>query len=121
MAGRPRGFPAPEKIAAAAQALKSIAVACFPELAKRPPTEVVASALAALEADPQFNAGLGGAIQSDGEVRVSAAIMDGARQSFSGVINALRVKHPSRHRVVSSVGEIAGDLAAGRADARPRT
>jgi L-asparaginase len=111
--GAPSRLPAPEKIAAAAQALESIAVACFPELAKRPPTEVVASALAALEADPQFNAGLGGAIQSDGEVRVSAAIMDGARQSFSGVINALRVKHPSvialslqseKSRVISQPG-----------------
>jgi L-asparaginase len=111
--GAPSRLPEPEKIAAAAQALESIAVKCFPELAKRSPTEVVACALAALEADPQFNAGLGGAIQSDGEIRVSAAIMDGARQSFSGVINALRVKHPSvialalqsqRSRVISQPG-----------------
>jgi len=111
--GAPSRLPEPEKIAAAAQALESIAVKCFPELAKRSPTEVVAYALAALEADPQFNAGLGGAIQSDGEIRVSAAIMDGARQSFSGVINALRVKHPSvialalqsqRSRVISQPG-----------------
>ncbi len=111
--GAPSRLPEPEKIAAAARALESIADDCFPELAKCTPTEVVARALAALELDPQFNAGLGGAIQSDGEIRVSAAIMDGSRQSFSGVINALRVKHPSvialslqtqRSRVISQPG-----------------
>jgi L-asparaginase len=56
---------------------------------------------------------LGGAIQSDGEIRVSAAVMDGSRQSFSGVINAMHVKHPClialslqerRSRVISQPG-----------------
>jgi L-asparaginase len=100
-------------VLAAARSLESIVEGCFREWAGRSPCEVVVEALQALEADPQFNAGLGAAIQSDGEIRVSAAVMDGSRQSFSGVINALRVQHPStialtlqgrRSRVISQPG-----------------
>ncbi len=47
-----------------------------------------------LENDPRFNAGTGSVLQSDGQIRMSAAIMDGGRQSFSGVINTARVKNP---------------------------
>jgi L-asparaginase len=47
-----------------------------------------------LEDDPQFNAGTGAVLQSDGQVRLSASLMDGATQIFSGVINAQRVQHP---------------------------
>jgi L-asparaginase len=93
--GAPSRLPEPEKVLSAVRALEAFASQCFPELASRSLCEVVVCALRALEHDPQFNAGLGGAIQSDGVIRVSASIMDGARQSFSGVINALHVKHPS--------------------------
>ena len=47
-----------------------------------------------LEDDPNFNAGTGSAIQSDGQVRMSASLMDGDRLSFSGVVNAMRLKNP---------------------------
>lgn len=47
-----------------------------------------------LEDDPNFNAGTGSALQSDGQIRMSAALMDGERQAFSGVINAMRLKNP---------------------------
>ncbi|MBJ7901410.1 MAG: isoaspartyl peptidase [Cyanobacteria bacterium RI_101] len=47
-----------------------------------------------LENEPRFNAGTGSVLQSDGQVRMSAALMDGARQNFSGVINVSRVKNP---------------------------
>jgi L-asparaginase len=47
-----------------------------------------------LEDDPIFNAGTGSAIQSDGQIRMSASLMDGERQSFSGVINAMSLAHP---------------------------
>jgi L-asparaginase len=47
-----------------------------------------------LEDDPTFNAGTGSAIQSDGQIRMSASLMDGESQSFSGVINAMRLAHP---------------------------
>jgi L-asparaginase len=93
--GAPSRMPEPEKVLSAARSLEVIAGQCFKELASRALCEVVVGALQALELDPQFNAGLGAAIQSDGEIRVSASVMDGSRQSFSGVINALRVKHPS--------------------------
>ncbi len=47
-----------------------------------------------LEDQPMFNAGTGSVLQSDGQIRMSAALMDGAKQRFSGVINVSRVKHP---------------------------
>jgi L-asparaginase len=47
-----------------------------------------------LENDPRFNAGTGSVLQSDGQIRMSAALMDGALQRFSGVINVSRVKNP---------------------------
>lgn len=47
-----------------------------------------------LENQPTFNAGTGSVLQSDGQIRMSAALMDGARQRFSGVINVSRVRHP---------------------------
>ena len=47
-----------------------------------------------LENQPTFNAGTGSVLQSDGQIRMSAALMDGARQRFSGIINVSRVRHP---------------------------
>ncbi|MEB3163363.1 MAG: isoaspartyl peptidase/L-asparaginase [Prochlorothrix sp.] len=47
-----------------------------------------------LEDEPRFNAGTGSVLQSDGQIRMSAALMDGQRQRFSGVINVSRVKNP---------------------------
>lgn len=47
-----------------------------------------------LEDDPRFNAGTGSVLQSDGQIRMSAALMSGQQQRFSGVINIFRVQHP---------------------------
>lgn len=47
-----------------------------------------------LEDDPRFNAGTGSVLQSDGQIRMSAALMDGRYQRFSGVINVSRVQNP---------------------------
>jgi L-asparaginase len=47
-----------------------------------------------LEDDPRFNAGTGSVLQSDGQIRMSASLMDGITQRFSGVINVSRVQHP---------------------------
>ena len=47
-----------------------------------------------LEDDPLFNAGTGSQIQSDGKIRMSAALMNGLDQKFSGVINVENVKNP---------------------------
>ncbi len=47
-----------------------------------------------LEDDPLYNAGTGSVLQADGQIRMSAALMTSAQQSFSGVINTTRVQHP---------------------------
>jgi L-asparaginase len=47
-----------------------------------------------LENHPRFNAGTGSVLQSDGQIRMSASLMDGVAQRFSGVINVSRVKNP---------------------------
>lgn len=47
-----------------------------------------------LEDNPRFNAGTGSVLQSDGQIRMSASLMDGSTQRFSGVINASRLQHP---------------------------
>ncbi|HEY9698528.1 MAG TPA: isoaspartyl peptidase/L-asparaginase [Trichocoleus sp.] len=47
-----------------------------------------------LEDDPRFNAGTGSVLQSDGQIRMSASLMDGDKQRFSGIINVSRVRNP---------------------------
>jgi L-asparaginase len=59
------------------------------------PRDVVTSALCGMEDDPLFNAGMGSALQQDGVPRLTAALMDGEAQSFSGVISLCQVRHPS--------------------------
>jgi L-asparaginase len=56
--------------------------------------ETVVSAVSLLEDDELFNAGIGSQIQSDGKIRMSAAVMDGETQKMSGVINIEEVKNP---------------------------
>ncbi|XFA72257.1 isoaspartyl peptidase/L-asparaginase [Thermosynechococcaceae cyanobacterium Okahandja] len=74
-----------------------------------------------LEDDPRFNAGTGSVLQSDGQIRMSASIMDGVRQRLSGVINVSRIKNPidlaqwlqtSSDRLLSDIGaaELAREL-----------
>ncbi|GAA0461629.1 isoaspartyl peptidase/L-asparaginase [Halococcus dombrowskii] len=62
------------------------------------PVDAVVSAIDILEADPRFNAGVGGAIQADGVVRTDAGIMTderraGAACSMPGVRHAIGVAH----------------------------
>ena len=56
--------------------------------------ETVVYTTALLEDCDLFNAGLGSQIQSDGKIRMSASLMDGITQKFSGVINIEDVKNP---------------------------
>lgn len=71
-----------------------------------------------LEDEPRFNAGTGSVLQSDGQIRMSASLMEGSSQVFSGVINVSRVQNPialaqflqaESDRVLSDYG--AADLA----------
>jgi L-asparaginase len=57
-------------------------------------TEAVIKGCQLLEDNPRFNAGTGSVLQSDGQIRMSASLMDGEKQRFSGVINVSRVKNP---------------------------
>ena len=56
--------------------------------------ETVVYAVSLLEDDALFNAGIGSQIQSDGKIRMSASLMNGETQKFSGVINIEEVKNP---------------------------
>jgi L-asparaginase len=58
--------------------------------------QVAAFCLKQMEDDPQFNAGLGSALQSDGVARLSAALMMGHKQRFSGVAGATFTQNPSQ-------------------------
>ena len=82
------------------------------------PLDAVEAALGVLESDPRFNAGTGGAVQSDGLVRTDAGVMTsdrevGAACSMPGVERAAsvaRVVHSETPHVFVS-GEHAVDLA----------
>ena len=56
--------------------------------------EAVSKGCQLLEDEPRFNAGTGSVLQSDGQIRMSASLMNGTSQSFSGVINVSRLKNP---------------------------
>ena len=60
------------------------------------PVEAVVTAVRRLEASPRFNAGIGGAVQSDGTIRTDAGIMSedrsaGAACAMPGVCHAVSV------------------------------
>jgi L-asparaginase len=59
-----------------------------------PALDVVVDATERLESDPLFNAGTGSKLQRDGVARLSASLMDGAQERFSGVINVPNLAHP---------------------------
>jgi L-asparaginase len=75
-------------------ALKRIVKDSFQFLKTHSAVETVVYAVSLLEDDELFNAGIGSQIQADGKIRMSAAIMDGETQKFSGVINIEAVQNP---------------------------
>lgn len=77
------------------QALHEIVQQVYPILLKGGTAEeAVIQGCQLLEDNPRFNAGTGSVLQSDGQVRMSASLMNGTLQQFSGVINVSRVKNP---------------------------
>ncbi|UAJ72975.1 isoaspartyl peptidase/L-asparaginase [Synechocystis sp. PCC 7339] len=77
------------------QSLRQIVAAVYETLtAGGSALEAVVQGCELLENEPRFNAGTGSVLQSDGQVRMSASLMDGDRQNFSGVINVSRIKNP---------------------------
>ncbi|MFA6275496.1 MAG: isoaspartyl peptidase/L-asparaginase [Pedobacter sp.] len=75
-------------------ALAEIVEKAYHFLATHTALETVVYATSLLENNELFNAGIGSQIQSDGKVRLSASLMDGKTQKFSGVINLEDVKNP---------------------------
>lgn len=75
-------------------ALASIIEQAYNYLQRHTALETVVYAVTLLEDNELFNAGLGSQIQSDGKVRLSASLMDGKTQRFSGVINIENVQNP---------------------------
>ena len=74
--------------------LKNIVTKSYEYLKDHSAFDTVAYAVSLLEDDELYNAGIGSQIQSDGVIRMSAAIMDGETQKMSGVINIEDVKNP---------------------------
>jgi len=97
-------------------ALSEVAQLAHDYLLNHSAVETVVYAISLLEDNELFNAGLGSQIQSDGQVRLSASLMDGRTQRFSGVINIQEVKNPIQiaqellsyeDRVLSGAGALA--------------
>ena len=76
------------------QSLEKIVKDSFEFLKTHSAVETVVFAVSLLEDDELFNAGVGSQIQSDGKIRMSAAVMDGSTHKMSGVINIEEVKNP---------------------------
>ena len=75
-------------------ALTTIVKKAYDYLKIHTAAQTVVYAVSLLEDSPLFNAGIGSQIQSDGQIRMSAALMDGETQKMSGVINIQNVKNP---------------------------
>jgi L-asparaginase len=86
--------PTKEEMEHKRSALTKIVTASYEVLLKTSATQAAVFAVTQLEDDPLFNAGTGSKLQSDGEIRMSASLMDGAREAFSGVINIEQVRNP---------------------------
>lgn len=78
------------------QALSEIAKKSFDFIQDHTALQTVVYAVEQLEDNDLFNAGTGSQIQRDGKIRMSASMMDGVTQRFSGVINIEDVKNPIR-------------------------
>ena len=84
-AGRARTRAGCEAIS---DALEHIAIECWQRIeASETALHVATHAAVLLENNPLFNAGLGSKLQRDGGARLSAALMNGANERFSGVVN----------------------------------
>jgi L-asparaginase len=103
-----------EAVSEVRKSLYSILEAVYPLLQQGATAkEAVVTGCELLEDDHRYNAGTGSVLQSDGQIRMSAGLMDGSTHSFSGVINISRVKHPieialalqsSKDRILSEYG-----------------
>jgi L-asparaginase len=82
--------------AARGATMAAIVTEAFTTLTEKGARAGVLTAIAALERDPSFNAGLGAKLQQDGRARLSASLMDGRRSRLSAVYNVQDCLHPSQ-------------------------
>ncbi len=75
-------------------ALRLICEKAYQFLLRHEALESAVHAVSLLEDDPMFNAGTGSKVQRDGRIRMTAAVMDGAKERFAGVMNIERVRNP---------------------------
>jgi L-asparaginase len=96
------------------ESLKKIAKLAYEFLEDHSAVETVAHAVSLLENDELYNAGTGSQIQSDGVIRMSASLMDGNSQKFSGVINIENVKNPIlvAENLMTEDDRVLGDIGA---------
>lgn len=113
-----------------ARELRRIVADAAGVLAEQGARAAVLQAVRWLEDEPLFNAGTGSRIQADGEIRMSAALMDGNNQVFSGVVNVQYVQHPidiaeklsnERHKVLAGAEATRYARAAGFMSHNPYT
>lgn len=88
--------PSRSGIEKATASLRHIASQALAKCQKASGLDLAARLLEGLEDDEAFNAGYGSALQADGQPRLSAALMNGSEQKFSGVISVSDVRHPSQ-------------------------
>lgn len=84
----------PQEIRKKRKALRNIVAISHHACKDKTSNEAVIFAIRLLEDDPLFNAGTGSRIQQDGIIRMSAALMDGKKEVFSGIINIEQIKNP---------------------------
>lgn len=78
-------------------AIREVMKAAWPKISEGlSATGTVSFIVEQLESSPLFNAGYGAVLQSDGLARLSASLMDGRKQKFSGVQLATHIVHPSK-------------------------
>jgi len=76
------------------EALASVVKQAYDVLRAIGARAAVLHAIRCLEDEALFNAGTGSSLQADGQIRMSAAIMDNTTHCFAGVINIQEVKNP---------------------------
>lgn len=116
-AGAGPKLPSREREKSAHESLKKILRMSYERLmAGEKAVDAVVWAVTQLEDDPQFTAGTGGMLQSDGIARLSCSLMDGEKLRFAGLINIENVKNPiqiskvlmnEKDRVLAAQGAIA--------------
>ena len=96
------------------EAIVLILKASYPILTLNGASAGVLHAIKMLEDHPLFNAGTGSCLQLDGQIRMTAALMNGKTHRFSGVINIQNIQNPIQVAALLQQEKntvLAGDLA----------